>query len=133
MIKEAAYRKRLDLGATRRSAERANGRAALTCSSARSTSTSTAAPDESPHEDAFLALLPPTVAEPSPTRSSPASRWTSWPEQRLVVEIDGGGHDRPTARRKDALEDRVLRAAGYRILRFTDTELEQRPRTSSPA
>ena len=44
-----------------------------------------------------------------------------WPEQMLVVEIDGGGHERPTAQRKDALEDRVLRGAGYTVLRACRT------------
>ena len=50
-----------------------------------------------------------------------------WPEFKLVVEIDGPGHDRPRARRRDRRIDRKLRAAGYTVLRFTDIEVEQRP------
>lgn len=129
VIKEAAYRKRLDLGATRRSAERAKGRRHLdVLERAIDLYLHGSAGTKSPHEDAFLALLPPTVAEPlANTQLAGFEVDFVWPEQRLVVEIDGGGHDRPTARRKDAIEDRVLRAAGYRILRFTDTELQRQP------
>ena len=54
-----------------------------------------------------------------------------WPESMLVVEIDGGGHDRPPARRKDDLEDRVLRGAGYTVLRFTERTSPSGPRTCS--
>jgi uncharacterized protein DUF559 len=50
-----------------------------------------------------------------------------WPDLKLVVEIDGGGHGRPTTQREDTLKERVLRAAGYDVLRFTDTEVEQHP------
>jgi hypothetical protein len=50
-----------------------------------------------------------------------------WPEQRLVVEIDGPGHARPRSRTKDRRVDRELRAAGYRVLRFTDEDIDQRP------
>ena len=50
-----------------------------------------------------------------------------WPQFKLVVEIDGPGHDRPRARRRDRRIDRKLRAAGYTVLRFTDKEIERRP------
>lgn len=50
-----------------------------------------------------------------------------WPELRLVVEVDGLGHERPRAKRRDRRQDRALRAAGYTVLRFTDVEIEQRP------
>jgi very-short-patch-repair endonuclease len=50
-----------------------------------------------------------------------------WPEQRLVVEVDGPGHQRPRAKRDDAARDRILRAAGYRVLRFTDEDVYERP------
>jgi hypothetical protein len=129
VIKEAAYRKRLDLDATRRAAERANGRRNLdVLERAIALYLHGSAGTKSPHEDAFLALLPPTVAEPLVnTQLAGFEVDFLWPEQLLVVEIDGGGHQRPTARRKDDLEDRVLRAAGYRVLRFTDAEVEERP------
>jgi very-short-patch-repair endonuclease len=50
-----------------------------------------------------------------------------WPEQRLVVEVDGPGHQRPRAKRDDAARVRILRAAGYRVLRFTDEDVYERP------
>jgi hypothetical protein len=50
-----------------------------------------------------------------------------WREQRLVVEIDGPGHARPRSRRTDKRRDAALRAAGYRVLRFTDEDIDERP------
>jgi hypothetical protein len=44
-----------------------------------------------------------------------------WPDLRLVVEIDGVQHGRPTTRREDQLKERILRLAGYEVLRFPDT------------
>ena len=41
-----------------------------------------------------------------------------WPDQRLVVEVDGN-HTRPNDKRNDAARDRVLHEAGYTVLRFT--------------
>jgi hypothetical protein len=129
VIKEAAYRKRFDLDATRRAMARANGRRNLhVLERALELYLHGSGGTKSPHEDAFLALLPATFAEPLVnTRLAGFEVDFLWPERLLVVEIDGGGHERPTARRKDALEDRVLRAAGYRVLRFTDADLERRP------
>ncbi|HET7177115.1 MAG TPA: DUF559 domain-containing protein [Solirubrobacterales bacterium] len=54
-----------------------------------------------------------------------------WPRSRLVVETDGGKyHGNPEARRRDARRDRLLPAAGYRILRLRWDDLEQRPRAT---
>ena len=50
-----------------------------------------------------------------------------WPEHRLVVEVDGPGHQRPRAKRDDAARDRNLRAAGHTVLRFTDDDVYERP------
>jgi very-short-patch-repair endonuclease len=44
-----------------------------------------------------------------------------FPELRLVLEIDGSGHGRPSTRREDKLKERVLTTAGYEVLRFPDT------------
>jgi predicted transcriptional regulator of viral defense system len=48
-----------------------------------------------------------------------------WPEQRLVVEVDGAQH----ALRADAdrARDRVLREAGWTVLRFSDREVYEQP------
>ena len=44
-----------------------------------------------------------------------------------MVEIDGPGHARPRSRTKDRRVNRELRAAGYRVLRFTDEDIDERP------
>ncbi len=36
----------------------------------------------------------------------------------LVIEVDGGGHERPDQKRFDAKRDRVLREMGLRTVRF---------------
>jgi hypothetical protein len=128
VIKEAAYRKRLDLDATHRAMERGNGRRNLKAlDRAIELYLTGSAGTKSPHEDAFLAL----VADlPEPLVNTQLAGFEVdflWPEAMLVVEIDGGGHGRPTARRKDATEDRVLRGAGYVVLRFTDRYLAREP------
>ncbi|HWK28902.1 MAG TPA: DUF559 domain-containing protein [Solirubrobacter sp.] len=50
-----------------------------------------------------------------------------WPVQRLVVEVDGAGHERPPARADDGHRDAALRAAGYAVLRFTEADVYLRP------
>jgi len=50
-----------------------------------------------------------------------------WPDVALVVEIDGSGHGRPTTRREDRLKERILRDAGYEVVRFTIAEVEEQP------
>lgn len=42
---------------------------------------------------------------------------------RLIVEIDGPIHNSATAKASDASRDKALRAGGYRILRFSNTEI----------
>jgi hypothetical protein len=50
-----------------------------------------------------------------------------WPDLALVVEIDGPGHQRGPTRREDQLKERILRAAGYDVMRFRVTEVEEEP------
>jgi len=45
------------------------------------------------------------------------------PAAKLVVEIDGGQHFTEEGLRKDELRDRHLARLGFRVLRFTDTEV----------
>ena len=54
-----------------------------------------------------------------------------WPDQRLVVEVDGN-HTRPRDKRNDAARDRVLRDAGYTVVRFTGPELPSAPARLTP-
>ncbi len=48
-----------------------------------------------------------------------------WPG--LCVEIDGPNHTRPRTRVDDRIRDAALRAAGYRVLRFTEDDVDLRP------
>ncbi|MEN3009753.1 MAG: endonuclease domain-containing protein [Candidatus Bipolaricaulaceae bacterium] len=44
-------------------------------------------------------------------------------EKRVVVEIDGGGHNLPDERAQDLERTRFLEAHGYRVLRFWNNEV----------
>lgn len=51
-----------------------------------------------------------------------------WSQQRLVVETDGERfHDNPLAFERDRKRDRVLQLRGYRVVRFTHTQIEKEP------
>ncbi len=47
-----------------------------------------------------------------------------WPDQRVVVEVDGPGHATPLQRAEDARRDRALTIAGWRPMRVTEGQLE---------
>ena len=44
-------------------------------------------------------------------------------ENRLIIELDGGQHDQPGARAKDASRTRALEQLGFRVLRFWNNEV----------
>jgi hypothetical protein len=130
LIHEAAFRKRFNLAATRAAMRRANGRhnldrleAAIEAHLAGSAGTM------SRNETAFLALLEHHgIPKPIANTHVLGHRVDClWPDHRLVVEVDGPGHSRPRTRREDQRRDRELIAAGYRVLRFTDQQIELRP------
>jgi very-short-patch-repair endonuclease len=51
-----------------------------------------------------------------------------WPEERLIVELDGHASHSPThAFELDRARDRTLGAAGWRVIRITWRQLEQEP------
>jgi very-short-patch-repair endonuclease len=50
-----------------------------------------------------------------------------WEDVKLVVETDGRDHDTAVSRLDDRVRDRALVAAGYTVLRFTWTEIVNRP------
>ena len=54
-----------------------------------------------------------------------------WPDHRLAVEVDGN-HTRPNDKRNDAGRDRVLREAGYTVVRFTGPEVPSAPARLAP-
>jgi very-short-patch-repair endonuclease len=130
LIKEAAYWKRFDLAATRRAMARANERRNLrVLERAIELYLSGSGGTKSPHEDALLALLD-SASLPEPLVNVQLEGFevdAHWPDLRLAVEVDGGGHERPTARRRDAELDRALQDAGYTVLRVTDADIARRP------
>ena len=50
-----------------------------------------------------------------------------WPDRRCAVEVDGPPHQRARTKREDAAVELALAAAGYRVMRFTQEDLQLRP------
>lgn len=48
-----------------------------------------------------------------------------WPRERLVVEIDGGGHKTSRAFEEDRIRDSMLQLAGYRVVRYTRSRVRR--------
>ncbi|MDA0160160.1 endonuclease domain-containing protein [Solirubrobacter ginsenosidimutans] len=128
---EAEHWNLLDLDAVRATAERLLGRHGIAVlEEAIDAHLKGSAGTKSDKEDEFHALLGDRVPKPIANVKVLGHEVDAfWPEFRLVVEVDGPGHERPRARRRDRSRDRDLRDAGYVVLRFTDVEIEQRPGT----
>lgn len=45
-------------------------------------------------------------------------------DRKLIVELDGGGHDVDTQRATDAERDRYFLESGYRVIRFWNNEID---------
>jgi hypothetical protein len=131
VMHEADYWGRLDLDAVRECAARLSGRHGLTVlEEAIGEYLKGSAGTKSDKEDMFHALLGNEVPKPIANVKVLGHEVDAyWPELRLIVEVDGPGHERPRARRRDRKRDRELHAAGYVVLRFTDVEIEQQPDT----
>ena len=118
VIHEAAFRGLFDLAATRAAIERANGRRHLKrLERAIELHLSGSAGTRSAKEDAYLASLPAdqqTLVRVN-TKIEPDFHW---PEQQLVVEIDGSGHGRPPTQAEDAERDARLEHAGIEVRRI---------------
>jgi hypothetical protein len=130
LIHEAAFRNRFNLTATRAAMQRANGRHNLDrLHEAIEAHLAGSAGTMSGNETAFLALLARNgIPKPIANTHVLGHRVDCvWPDLKLVVEVDGPGHRRPRTRRQDEQRDRELEAAGYRVLRFTDRQIELRP------
>jgi very-short-patch-repair endonuclease len=55
-----------------------------------------------------------------------------WPEQRLVVELDGwGAHATRHAFQEDRERGNALEVAGWRVLRFTWADVTRWPRETA--
>src|SRR4051812_7998300 len=129
-IDEAAHWNRFDLNETYAAMLRANGRRNLSVlDRAIGLYIAGSAGTKSRNEDAFLTLLQ-LAGFPEPSVNVELAGEEAdchWPSRKLVVEVDGPGHRRPTARRVDRRKDDAWRAAGYTVLRFTDVEINERP------
>lgn len=130
VISEAAFRDRFDLVVTRRAMQRANGRRnlhvldeALRLYAAGSAGTKSRAEVAGVKAIESSDLPKPLVN----VKSADIETDFAWPDRKLIVEIDGPGHDRPIVQRDDARRTAALRAAGWTVLRFTTDEVEQRP------
>jgi hypothetical protein len=123
VINQAAFRRRFDFDATLQARARANGHpGAGVLAQALALYLAGSAGTRSELEDRFLSLV---GHFPEPLVNMEHLGYEidfRWPEQRLVVEVDGR-HTRPRDARNDPARDRVLRAAGYSVERFTAPEL----------
>jgi Transcriptional regulator, AbiEi antitoxin/Protein of unknown function (DUF559) len=120
VIHEAAFRSRFDERATRAAMERANGRKNLhVLERALSLNAAGSAGTKSWNEDRKLAEIG-TKGLPEPLVNVHVKGIEvdlHWPEQKLCLEVDGPGHERPRTRREDAERDEKLRAADYDVMR----------------
>jgi hypothetical protein len=130
VMHQAAFHQRFSVPATTAAIKRANGRWSLrVLKKAIALHIAGSAGTRSALEDTFL-LLVESAGHPEPLVNMECEGEEvdcRWPDQRVVVEIDGPGHARPAVQRSDARRDRKLRAAGYTVLRFTDRDISERP------
>jgi hypothetical protein len=118
VIHEAAFRNRFDERATRDAIARASGRDLSQLHAALRAHASGSAGTRSEAEDRFLAAwhgLPQPLVN---TKLHGIEVDFHWPDQDLVVEIDGPGHTRPRTRADDERRDDVLNRAGMTVLRI---------------
>lgn len=130
MISEAAFRNRFNLGATRRAMARANGRHNLhVLEAAIDSYLHGSKGTRSRKEIAFLALVKSAGIERPLVNTVIEGEEVDahWPDRRLIVEVDGDGHRRPNIKRNDARRDRLLIAAGWRVLRIDAEKIKASP------
>jgi hypothetical protein len=113
IIHEAAFRHRFDERATNHAIARAHGRDLSNLHAALQAHNAGSAGTRSDLEDKFLARTHGT-----PLVNTKIEVDFYWPEQNLVVEIDGPGHERPRTRTEDAARDAALKAAGLTVVRI---------------
>jgi predicted transcriptional regulator of viral defense system len=117
VIHEAAFRNRFDEARTHAAMQRAQGRPLSNLHAALQAHAHGSAGTRSELEDRFLETW--TGAEPKVnTKVHGIEVGMYWPEERLVVEIDGPGHQRPRTRASDEQRDRQLQDNGIRVLRI---------------
>lgn len=85
-------------------------------------------------EDRFVALLDAeNLPRPQTNYGIEGMEFdAAWPEQRLVVELDGwDGHNTRRAFQEDRERGNALELAGWRLLRFTWADVTRRPDTTA--
>ena len=139
VIHEAAFHNRFHLRAVHAAMARANGRRLRVLNAALEANAAGSAGTKSGLEDRFLALIRRAgLPEPLPNvhvevAGDRIEVDAYWPELGLCAEIDGPGHGRPRTQQEDSARDRALEAAGLRILRFTEHDIDDRPTTTTAA
>lgn len=128
VIHEAAFRKRFSEHATRAAMARAPGRNLGILERALEAHADGSAGTKSELEDQFLAQLPTDLPSPLVNAGVQTPHQLIevdfvWPTERLIVEVDGHGHERPRTQRDDAERDRLLNQAGYTVLRVGPEDL----------
>jgi hypothetical protein len=117
VIHEAAFRKRFDPEATTQAMARAPGRTNHTLLAALQAHASGSAGTKSALEDRFLEAWKGPLPNVN-TKVHGIEVDLYWPDERLAVEIDGSGHDRPRTRDEDERRDEVLGRNGIRVVRL---------------
>jgi hypothetical protein len=116
-IHEAAFRDRFDERKTHEAMQRAQGRPSRNLHAALQAHAQGSAGTRSDLEDRFLA----TWQGPTPrvnTKIHGIEVDLYWPDQDLVIEIDGPGDERPRTRNEDERRDRRLQQNGIRVVRI---------------
>ena len=126
VIHEAAFRGRFVEAAVRDAMARANGRHRLHVLERAIELHRAGCPGtKSAGADAVLALLPDD--EPLVNLHVEGRQVDfHWPEHRLVIEIDGAGHERDPTQLDDTRRDAMLRAAGWTVRRFRRADVFER-------
>jgi hypothetical protein len=130
-IDEAERRRRFDLGAVERLIGRSHGHHGLRLLQfVLGDYRGPPARTRSELERLFLDLCD-DAGLPRPQANVLIAGWEvdmAWPEQRLVVELDGYEFHRVRARfEEDRERDAALQLAGYRVLRITERRIDREP------
>jgi very-short-patch-repair endonuclease len=124
VIHEAAFHNRFSEQATRAAIARAPGRnlgvleRALAANAAGSAGTKSGLEDEVLEHIQATNLPAPLVNAGVQTPHKLIEVDLVWPTERLVVEVDGHGHERPRTQREDAHRNRLLTEAGFKVVRL---------------
>ncbi len=127
VIHEAAFRNLFSEQATREAMRRAPGRDLSNLHAALQAHASGSAGTRSDLEDQFRAEITsePRVDVAKITSEPRVNERVEgievdfyWPDQNLVVEIDGSGHERPRTMAEDARRDQALQRAGLTVVRI---------------